>query len=130
MAAQNIINAAAAAAAAAAQKNQPVDDTQVMADKQSVHCQTDDISTVSDVVEEAVNTILSLKSNNETVSTSEVAENTDKSMKKENLKEEIQEDPANDLLAAKNELEVHRIKSGWTLGNCGNLTVGELYLMV
>lgn len=72
---------------------------------------------VNQVVDEAVNTILALNTHDESV----VAETSIVN---------------NELLTVANTMKderrtkIKRIRSGWTLNNCGTLTIGELYLMV
>lgn len=72
---------------------------------------------VSNVVDEAVNTILALQSQD--------AKTDESDSTKVDAKEDI-----NDAEAQKREEDIKLIRQGWTLENCGLLCVGELYLMV
>lgn len=72
----------------------------------------DNPMTVNEVVDNAVNTILALQSDMEIV----------------NLKEEVKEEKVDEVKEDK-KLDVTKIKTGWTLDDCGTLTIGELYLM-
>lgn len=78
------------------------------------------VTAVSDVVDSAINTILALQ-NQETDSAEE------RKLKTEFPKVEPKQEDAN--FSVKTE-ETLKIKNGWTLENCGSLTVGVLYLMV
>lgn len=76
----------------------------------------------SNVVDEAVNTILALKSQ-------EAANSKTDEKATESTKTEVKED-VNNAEAEKKEHDINLIKKGWTLDNCGTLCIGELYLMV
>lgn len=77
------------------------------------------VTAVSDVVDSAINTILALQ-NQET-------DSEEPKLKTEFPKVEPKQEE--ESFSVKTE-ETLKIKNGWTLENCGSLTVGILYLMV
>lgn len=83
--------------------------------------------TVSDVVDSAINTILSLqKTENEIDSYVSASQKYD--VKVEPTTSE-KPDIMSTFAACRTE-EISKIKNGWTLEDCGSLTIGEMYLMV
>lgn len=75
---------------------------------------------VNEVITEAVNTILALQNQTFNGTTEEKLEKENKEVKME-VAEEVE---------SKKEQDIERIRSGWTINNCGSISIGDLYLMV
>ncbi|XP_022914543.1 protein cramped [Onthophagus taurus] len=78
---------------------------------------------VTDVVDQAVNTILSLQVN--------LLKDDKQNEANNSMEIKIESDEINGSIAfnEKKEVEVTELMKGWTVNNCGTLCVGDLYLM-
>lgn len=85
---------------------------------------------VSEVVDSAVNTILSLQQTEPTSFENVLVKEEVKGEGKENKNVEESNRKVENEENIKQKEEVLKIKNGWTLEDCGTLTIGELYLMV
>lgn len=93
--------------------------------KQKENCDevdSDNPTSVSDVVDTAINTILSLQKLEATFESVLI--------KEEAKIDTTKVDNIDVPFVPCNAEEISKIKNGWTLENCGTLTIGEMYLMV
>ncbi|GJQ87687.1 hypothetical protein Trydic_g17505 [Trypoxylus dichotomus] len=86
------------------------------------NCVSDDLpASVSDVIDEAVNTLLALQQHQQQLP--ESAGSSDEKPEVVEVKQEVIED------MEKKHSDAAKIRSGWTLKDCGTLSIGDLYLM-